>query len=285
VKIIESPREAMQGIKTFIPTTKKIDYINSTLKVGFDLVETGSFVSPSYIPQMADSLEVLKKLDLSSTSSRLMFLVVNKKGARIVSEYNEISCISYPFSISPTFSKLNLNATFEQTLVAVDSINDICLKTGKEFILYFSMAFGNPYGDYWSIDLLRQWVERFIPMGIKTFPLSNVSVPLDETMISTIFSKIIPQYPGTEFGLHLHTTFNGWHDKVNAAYLAGCRRFDTVMTGIGGCPSSGEEMLGNLDTIKMNEYLMEKKIATSINGQVLMDTYGHVSKLFSEYLN
>lgn len=285
MKIIESPREAMQGIKIFIPTTKKIDYINSTLKVGFDSVETGSFVSRSYIPQMADSLEVIKKLDLSSTSSRLMFLVVNKKGAEIVSEYDEISCISYPFSVSPTFSKLNLNSSFEQTLGVVDSIYEICLKTGKEFILYFSMAFGNPYGDYWSIDHLRRWLERFITMGIKTFPFSNVSVPIDENMISTVFSTIIPQYPDIEIGLHLHTTNTGWHDKVNAAYLAGCRRFDTVMTGIGGCPTSREEMLGNLDTINMIDFLKEKEIATSIDGQVLIDTYGHVSKLFSEYLN
>ena len=285
MKIIESPIEALQGISNFIPTQKKIEYINSLLRVGFDLVETGSLVSRSYVPQMADSLEVLKKLDLSSTSSRLMFLVVNKKGAEIVSGYDEISCISYPFSISPIFSKLNLNTTFEKTLGDVDSICEICSRTGKEFILYFSMAFGNPYGDHWSIDLLRQWLERFIPMGIKIFPLSNVSVPIDEKMISAIYSTIIPLYPDIEFGLHLHTTHTGWYDKVNAAYLAGCRRFDTVMTGIGGCPTSGDEMLGNLDTINMINFLHEMEIKSSIDGKVLLKTYGSVSKLFSEYLN
>jgi hydroxymethylglutaryl-CoA lyase len=283
IRIIESPREAMQGIKTIIPAEKKIAFINDILKVGFDLVETGSIVSPKRIPQMADSLEVLEKLDISTARSKLMFLVVNKKGAEIISGNEKISALSYPFSVSPAFAKLNLNATMEQTLEVVDSIWELCLKRNKEFILYLSMAFGNPYGDPWSLDLLCQWLERFSDMGIKTIPLSNVVVPIDEQMISKVFSTVIPGFPSLETGLHLHTTFEGWYGKVNAAYLAGCRRFDTVMNGLGGCPESGEDLLGNLDTVNFYEFLKEKGIETSVESEALTEASRHAAKLFSEY--
>jgi len=260
MKIIESPREAMQGLELIIPTEKKISYIQNLLDSGFDILEAGSIVSPRLIPQMADSLSVLEKLDVSKTSTRIMMLVVNKKGAEILESYDKVTYLSYPFSVSQHFQQLNLNATHDQSLSTIDFIQNTCAKTGKESVIYFSMAFGNDFGDKWSPDLLCEWAETMYNMGVRTIPLSNVSIEIDAEKISQVFSLLIPEFPGIEFGLHLHTAGKNWKQKVEAAYAAGCRRFDTVLGGLGGCPLSGSELMGNLNTLNLIAWMDEKEI-------------------------
>ena len=270
IKIIESPREAMQGIVPFIPTEIKVQYINAMLKVGFDTVEVGSFVSPKAIPQMIDTREVLKQIGTTGTRSKRMVLVVNKKGAVIASQIDCIDCISYPFSISPSFSRFNLNSSLEKQIESVHEISALCGKTKKEFIVYISMAFGNPYGDEWNLDILSEWIAELQNSGIRTIPLSNVSVEIEKTLINKVFSVLIPRFPGIEFGLHLHTTNIGWYDKVDAAFSNGCQRFDTVMQGMGGCPMTGTEMLGNLATENLYDYLSNKnEIPEGLNRDAL----------------
>jgi len=258
IKIIESPREAMQGIVPFIPSDVKAVYINALLGVGFDTVEVGSFVSPKVIPQMSDTMEVLKQTGQTKTRSKRMVLVVNQKGADVASTFDGIDTISYPFSISPRFSELNLNSTPEKQLGIVNDISNLCLNSNKAFVVYISMAFGNPYGDEWSLEILSKWIRMLSKIGIRTIPFSNVSLELDKTLIAEVFSSLIPQYPEIEFGLHLHTSNDHWHEKVKAAYDNGCRRFDAVMQGMGGCPMTGKELLGNLATENIIEFLKSK---------------------------
>ena len=253
IRIIESPREGMQGFPRIIPTGDKVRYINKLLRVGFDTVEIGSIVSPKWVPQMADSLDVLKRLDLDGITSHRMFLVVHRKGAELIAGIDEISHISFPFSFSPSFLRLNVNATVDQSLETAEAVVNLCAKSGKNAVIYISMAFGNPYGDPWDMELLIRWVDTLYRSGIRTIPLSNVSIPVDASMVSGVFSTLIPMFPDVEFGLHLHTTGANWHETVNAAFSAGCRRFDGVINGHGGCPMAGKEMLGNLKT----EYLLE----------------------------
>lgn len=262
IKIIESPREGMQGFSRIIPTGEKVRYINHLLRVGFDTVEIGSIVSPRIIPQMADSLEMLKKLDLHGVTTNRMFLAINARGAEMLAEMDEITHISYPFSFSPSFLKLNVNSTVEKSLLTTEIVTSLCRNSGKQAVIYISMAFGNPYGDPWSIELLTEWVSKLHQAGARIIPLSNVSMEIDETLIAEVYSTLIAMFPDTEFGLHLHTANQGWYDKVNAAYQYGCRRFDGVIKGLGGCPMAGKELLGNLNTLNLIQF-EEKKILTS----------------------
>ncbi|MEI6899741.1 MAG: hydroxymethylglutaryl-CoA lyase [Bacteroidota bacterium] len=255
IKIIESPREAMQGMVQFIPTDLKVRYIDALLKVGFDTVEVGSFVSPKAIPQMSDSEEVIKRIQPTATKSDKMVLVVNIRGAQNAAGLGSIQTISYPFSLSPTFSDLNLNSTPEKQFETVCEIDSICKNAGKSFVLYISMAFGNPYGDEWNLELLTSWVARFQVLGITRIALSNVSIEIGKKLIEEVYFSLIPAFPGMEIGLHLHTSNEGWYEKVEAAYNAGCRRFDAVMNGFGGCPMTGKELLGNLSTENLVQFL------------------------------
>jgi len=255
VKIIESPREGMQGLEWFIPIEHKVEYINALLKAGFDTVEVGSSVSPRAIPQMRDSIEVLDMLDLSSIRSKLMMLVVNKKGSELVAEREEINCLSYPFSFSPEFLRRNLNTSYHEALLMVDFLQNLCSRRNKTLILYISMAFGNPYGEEWSYEKLLEAVEKVQTMGARTIPLSNVSVPVSKETISEVFSMLIHDFPCVEFGLHLHITGENWFDIVDAAYQQGCRRFDSVIGGLGGCPMADKTLLGNLKTENLIEFL------------------------------
>jgi hydroxymethylglutaryl-CoA lyase len=259
MKIIELPREAFQSYKEIIPTQTKVDYINSLLKVGFELVEVGSIVSPKLVPQVSDTMEVIRKLDLSENRSGLMVLLVNKKGALQISEVDEINHVSYPFTISETFAKLNLNTTVQGCLQTVDDILNISLKSKKTFVVYISMAFGNNYGEVWSRDILCKWIEVLKKMGIRIILLSNVSLEIDAKLIEDVFSKVFSLFPDMEFGLHLHTGDPGWYEKINAAYRSGCRRFDGVIKGMGGCPMTGDELLGNLTTENLIQFLDSKK--------------------------
>ena len=280
MKIIESPREGMQGFSRIIPTKEKARYINGLLRVGFDVVETGSLVSPKFIPQMADSMEVLKKLDLAGVSTGVMFLAAGSKGAVILADVDEISHLSYPFSISPTFLRHNLNTTVEESLQTAGKIVNLCAQRGKQAVIYISMAFGNPYGDPWNISLLVQWVGELYKMGVRTMPLSNVSIPIGSKLINDVYSTLVPLFPDVEFGLHLHTSGDGWHDRVNAAYMAGCRRFDGVLTGLGGCPMAGGAMLGNLKTEYLVEFAEDKNITLTADKGAMIDMVGKAAKVF-----
>lgn len=282
MKIIESPREGMQSLHFTIPTDKKVRYIQQLLTVGFDTVEVGSIVSQKLIPQMADSLELLKQVDFSATRSNRMMLVVNKKGAEMISGVKEITHISYPHSISPTFLKKNLNSTTQQSIETVAEIANICERSGKQMVIYISMAFGNPYGDPWSMDLLLECIRVLEKSGARIIPLSNVAIEIGPAIINKVYSQLLPMFPGIEFGLHLHTTNQNWQENVGAAYQCGCRRFDSVISGYGGCPMSGEEMLGNLKTENIVAFALERGLAGNLDQDALQKAYQLVSVTFME---
>ncbi len=265
IKIIECPRDAMQGITKFIPTEQKIEYLNSLLKVGFDTLDFGSFVSPRAIPQLKDTAEVLQGLDLSNTRTKLLAIVANTIGGQMASQHPEITYLGFPFSISPTFLKKNINSTIAKSIVTVNKLLNICEKSHKILVVYISMAFGNPYGDKWTAEIVEEWVDILYKLGVKIIALSDTTGDSVPENIYSIFADIIPKYRKVEFGFHLHTTESTWYDKVDAAFKAGCRRFDTVLNGIGGCPMSGKEMIGNLRTTNLLSYLNEHKCNYNIN--------------------
>jgi hydroxymethylglutaryl-CoA lyase len=282
IKIIESPREGMQGFSRIIPAGEKVRYINQLLKVGFDTVEIGSIVSSRVIPQMADSLEVLKQLDLTGITTNRMFLAVTAAGAEKLAPLDELTHISYPFSFSPSFLKLNVNSTVEQSMETVDKVVSLCHSNNKQAVIYISMAFGNPYGDKWNTDLLVEWVDKLYQAGATIIPLSNVSMEIEASLIHEIYSILIPRFPGVEFGLHLHTANQGWLEKVKAAYHAGCRRFDGVINGYGGCPMAGKELLGNLRTENLVEFAAMNKIPLNIQRDALEEALRLAGGLFYE---
>lgn len=282
MKIIESPREGMQGFHRLISTGDKVRYIRSVLKVGFYTIETGSIVSAKVIPQMADSLEVLELLGNDGTARHLMMLAVNLRGAEVISGLPAVTHLSYPFSFCPTFLKLNVNSTVETSMETVERITELCDKTGKSEVIYISMAFGNPYGDPWSLAMLTDWVGKLVEAGVKTIPLSNVSTEVDRDQITEVYTTLFRYYPDVEFGLHLHTANNGWFEKVEAAWDAGCRRFDGVINGWGGCPMAGKAMLGNLKTENLIAFAEKKGIALSIDREALWDVYAMAREVFGE---
>jgi len=282
MKIIESPREAMQGFSRIIPTKNKVDYINLLLRSGFNTVEVGSIVSPKLIPQMADSLDVLRQLDLSTNASHIMFLAVHDRGVEKLADLDAITHISFPFSFSPTFLKLNVNSTVERSLETVELVTGLCSKKGKQAVIYISMAFGNPYDDPWDIDLLTGWVARLRDAGARTIMLSNVSVEIDAALIDRVYRALTPAFPDMEIGLHLHTANVGWQEKVEAAWRAGCRRFDGVMAGWGGCPMAGKEMLGNLRTENLVEFARQKGIITGIDPELFGEASSKAAKVFGK---
>ena len=280
VKIIECPRDAMQGIKEFIPTESKVNYIQSLLSVGFDTIDFGSFVSPKAIPQMADTSEVLARLDLSKTTSKLLAIVANTRGAEEASTHKEIDYLGYPFSISENFQMRNTHKTIAQSVVTLNEILDIANASNKEVVVYISMGFGNPYGDPWNVDIVGKWTERLAAMGIKILSLSDTVGSSDPETIDYLFSHLIPKYPDIEFGAHLHTTPNSWFEKVDAAYKAGCRRFDGAIKGFGGCPMAKDELTGNMPTEKLVSYLNSKSYGF-LNTVNFERAYKEAAKLFS----
>jgi len=237
VKIIECPRDAMQGIKThFISTEKKALYINSLLKVGFDTIDFGSFVSPKAIPQMRDTAAVLSKLDVSRTTSKLLAIIANERGANDASQFEEIDYLGYPFSISENFQMRNTHKTIKESIETLENILNIADASKKEVVVYLSMGFGNPYGDPWNVEIVGNWIEKLSKMGVKTLSLSDTIGSSSPAIIEHLFSNLISAYPAIEFGAHLHTTPDKWHEKVAAAFKAGCVRFDGAIKGYGGCP-------------------------------------------------
>jgi hydroxymethylglutaryl-CoA lyase len=281
VKIIECPRDAMQGIKShFIPSEVKARYINSLLKVGFDTIDFGSFVSPKAIPQMRDTAEVLSQLDLSETSSKLLAIVANTRGAQEASVFEEIDYLGYPFSISENFQMRNTSKTIEQSIVTLNEILNIADKTNKEVVAYLSMGFGNPYGDPWNVDIVAKWTEKLAKMGVKILSLSDTIGIADGKTISYLFSNLIPQYPTIEFGAHLHTTPTTWYEKVDAAYKAGCNRFDGAIKGYGGCPMAKDELTGNMPTEKLLSYFTEHKVDTNLKPMSFESAYNGALEVF-----
>ena len=271
MKLIECPRDAMQGIHDFIETEKKAAYINSILKCGFDTVDFGSFVSPKAIPQMRDTAQLLDQLDLSATKSKLLAIIANTRGAQDAVEFEEITYLGFPFSISETFQQRNANSSIAESLTRVEEIQDLCLRNKKELVVYVSMAFGNPYGDDWSGDVAISWTKRLAKMGIKIIALSDTIGVSNPENITSLFSKLIPEFPGVEIGAHLHTTPDTWEEKVHAAYTSGCRRFDSAIKGYGGCPMATDKLTGNMPTENVLSYLNKNKITSGIDEQAFAE--------------
>ncbi|AXT20628.1 hydroxymethylglutaryl-CoA lyase [Flavobacteriaceae bacterium AU392] len=283
IKIIECPRDAMQGIKDFIPTEKKVQYIQSLLRVGFDTLDFGSFVSPKAIPQMVDTAEVLAQLDLSKTRSKLLAIIANTRGATDAAKHSEIKYLGYPFSISENFQMRNTHKTIAQSVVTLQEILNIADQNNKEVVAYLSMGFGNPYGDPWNVDIVGEWTERLSKMGVKILSLSDTIGTSNPENINYLFSNLIPQYSDIEFGAHLHTTPTSWFEKVDAAYKAGCKRFDGAIQGFGGCPMAADELTGNMPTEKLLSYFTSKKTETNLNALSFESAYNEATKVFTQY--
>jgi len=283
IKIIECPRDAMQGIKAFIPTERKAAYIQSLLRVGFDTIDFGSFVSAKAIPQMQDTAEVLEQLDLSKTNSKLLAIIANVQGAVQASQHTAIKFLGFPFSISENFQMRNTHKTIAESLVTLDEILNLADKTNKETVAYLSMGFGNPYGDPWNVEIVAQWTEKLAGMGVKILSLSDTVGSSTSEVIDYLFSNLISQYPQIEFGAHLHTTPDKWLEKIDAAYKAGCRRFDGAIQGFGGCPMATDNLTGNMPTEKLLSYFTVQKENTNCSPMSFESAYNEASKIFGEF--
>jgi hydroxymethylglutaryl-CoA lyase len=283
IKIIECPRDAMQGIKAFIPTERKVSYIQSLLRVGFDTIDFGSFVSAKAIPQMQDTAAVLAQLDLSQTKSKLLAIIANTQGAIAASSHAEIQYLGFPFSISENFQMRNTHKTIAESLVTLQEILEVAYKNNKEVVAYLSMAFGNPYGDPWNTEIVGEWTQQLSDMGVKILSLSDTVGSSTPEVIVYLFSNLIPQYPQIEFGAHLHTTPDKWFEKINAAYHAGCRRFDGAIQGFGGCPMATDYLTGNMPTEKLLSYFTSKKEEANLRPMSFESAYNEASKLFGEF--
>lgn len=283
VKIIECPRDAMQGVRDWIPTKEKAQFIQSLLNCGFDTIDFGSFVSPKAIPQMKDTSELLSLLDLSSTESQLLAIVANIRGAKDAIMYDQIDYLGYPFSISENFQMRNTHKTIAQSIETLKEILNLADSKNKKVVAYLSMGFGNPYGDPWSIDIVGEWTEKLSNMGVKILSLSDTVGSSTPEIITYLFSELITKYPSIEFGAHLHTTTTKWKEKVSAAYLAGCRRFDGAIQGFGGCPMAKDDLTGNMPTEKILSYFAAEKVNTNVNSISFETAYKEASKIFDKY--
>ena len=283
VKIIECPRDAMQGVRDWIPTKEKAQFIQSLLDCGFDTIDFGSFVSPKAIPQMKDTSELLSLLDLSSTESQLLAIVANIRGAKDAAMYDQIDYLGYPFSISENFQMRNTHKTIAQSIETLKEILNLADSKNKKVVAYLSMGFGNPYGDPWNINIVGEWTEKLSNMGVKTLSLSDTVGSSTPEIITYLFSELITKYPSIEFGAHLHTTTTKWKEKVSAAYLAGCRRFDGAIQGFGGCPMAKDDLTGNMPTEKILSYFAAEKVNTNVNSISFETAYNEASKIFNKY--
>jgi len=282
MKFIECPRDAMQGIKNFIPTSHKISYINKLLNVGFDTIDIGSFVSKKVIPQMADTSDVIRGINLDVNSPKLLTIVANERGAEMASDFDEITYLGFPFSISETFQQKNINSSITESLLRLENIQNICVNRNKKLVTYFSMAFGNPYGDEWSVYIVAHWAQKLLnDFGIKILSLSDTIGTSEPQLIYWLFDKLIREFPEVEFGAHLHTHQHNWKEKIDAAVKANCKRFDGAILGYGGCPMAKDDLVGNMPSEKMLEYLIEQKKVSNINVKALKDAVAKASLIFS----
>jgi hydroxymethylglutaryl-CoA lyase len=283
MKLIECPRDAMQGIKELIPTDIKAKYINSLLNIGFDTIDFGSFVSPKAIPQMHDTAEVLRQLDLSTTTSKLLAIIANTRGAQDACSFDEIRYLGFPFSISETFQQRNANSSIAESLIRVEEIQNLCVKNNKELVVYISMAFGNPYNDVWNSDIVINWTKKLGDLGVKIIALSDTVGVSNPENISYLFSNIIPEFKTIEIGAHLHSTKEKAQEKIDAAYKSGCKRFDTAIHGFGGCPMAKDDLTGNLATEDLEEYFKFNNIPLNLNTDLLNKAYLESWDVFNRY--
>lgn len=284
IKVIECPRDAMQGMHDFVPTKLKSEYINSLLKVGFDTIDFGSFVSPKAIPQLRDTAEVLSQLHIEESNSKLLAIVANERGAKDAINFEEIDYLGFPFSVSETFQQRNTNSSIEQSLSRVEKIQHLATSNKKELVVYLSMAFGNPYGDPWNQDIVAKWAETlYSQLEIKIMALSDTIGVSDEENISALFSTLIPEFTDIEFGAHLHTTPDTWKEKIEASVASGCRRFDGAIKGFGGCPMATDELTGNMPTEKMISYFAENNWNSSVNQGFFLDSLKKSNEIFESY--
>lgn len=280
VKLIECPRDAMQGWKTFIPTEKKIEYINALLQVGFDTLDFGSFVSPKAIPQMTDTAEVLKGLDTSNSKTKLLAIVANLRGAANAAPFDEIDYLGFPFSVSETFQQRNTNSSISESLKRVEEIQDLCLGKGKQLVIYISMGFGNPYGDPYDEDIVFEWVNKLTAMGIGIISLADTVGVATPEQVYDMTSYLVESLPGTEIGVHLHSTPHNWKDKLDAAVKAGCLRFDGALKGIGGCPMANDDLVGNMNSEWMIPYFREQHLLTHLDEEALDNSLRIAGEIF-----
>ncbi len=278
--ITETARDAMQGIKPFIPTQKKVDYVNALLRAGFSTVDAGSFVSPKAIPQMADTMEVLRQIDLPEQPPELMVLVVNKRGVEQASKCKRVKCLSYPFSISPTFLKRNLNTDESDSLNTIAQIVEASKERQFDLVIYLSMALGNPYGDDWSIEMVIAAAASLHALGIRRMPLSDILGDASPERVYEVYMKLIPAFPDVDFGLHLHTRPSESFAKLEAAWEAGVRSYETVLNGLGGCPTAADELVGNLSTQDLIRFFEKKGISHPIRTEALQEAVWLAGGLF-----
>ena len=281
MKLIECPRDAIQGFSSFIPTNKKIEYFNELLKVGFNTLDVGSFVSKKKVPQLADTSDVIKSLDIGNSNTKLLVIIGNERGAREAVDYDEITYLGFPFSISETFQKRNINSSIKESLIRLEKIQNLCLKKNKKLVTYFSMAFGNPYGDEWSIYIVAHWVEKLLnDFGIDILSLSDTIGSSTPNVITWLFTKLIKEFPNIEFGAHLHSSPDDYFNKLQSAYDAGCKRFDGSILGIGGCPMAKDDLVGNMATEKMIDFLNSKSEKLQLNKDSLLKSLVIAKSIF-----
>jgi hydroxymethylglutaryl-CoA lyase len=280
IQLVECPRDAMQGWKNFIPTELKAEYINSLLEVGFHTIDFGSFVSPKAIPQMADTTEVLKRLGYASSGSALLSIVANLRGAEQAMSYDAISYLGFPFSLSPTFQLRNTNSTMEESVKRVEEIQNLCVIHNKKLVVYLSMGFGNPYGDAYTQDVLLLWADEMVKRGITILSLADTVGLATPNQISFALNTLIPKYPDTTIGVHLHSTPYNWKEKLEAAVDAGCKRIDGALKGIGGCPMAQDDLVGNMNSEWIIDYLEENGLITNINKAALEKCLDLASRIF-----
>ena len=280
IKLIECPRDAMQGWKTFIPTEKKIEYINSLLQVGFDTIDFGSFVSAKAIPQMADTKYVISKIQISKSKSKLLAIIANERGAEDAVVFDEITYLGFPFSVSETFQQRNTNSSISESLKRVDAIQELCIKNKKQLVVYLSMGFGNPYGDAWSEEIVFEWAQKLVDLDIEILSLADTVGLATDQQVERITKHLIQHLPQTEIGVHLHSTSFNWKEKIAAAYNAGCKRFDGALKGIGGCPMANDELVGNMDTEKMIAFF-EQETTLHLNKEALQKSLQLAGEIFN----
>ncbi|MEO8405969.1 MAG: hydroxymethylglutaryl-CoA lyase [Chitinophagaceae bacterium] len=280
VKLIECPRDAMQGWKPFIPTQQKIEYINSLLQVGYDTIDFGSFVSPKAIPQMADTVDVLKGLKMGETNTKLLAIVANTRGAEEASVFEEITYLGFPFSVSETFQQRNTNSSIAGSLERVEEIQNLCIKTSKQLVIYISMGFGNPYDDPYSEEIVFEWVNKMVEMDISIVSLADTVGVATSGQVYDMTRYLVESLPGTEIGVHLHSTPDNWEEKLDAAVRAGCKRFDGALKGIGGCPMADDELVGNMNTELMIDYFNQQGILPPLNTTALQHSLQLADRIF-----
>ncbi|MBL0232784.1 MAG: hydroxymethylglutaryl-CoA lyase [Chitinophagaceae bacterium] len=280
VKLIECPRDAMQGWKTFIPTATKLEYIQQLLKVGFDTLDYGSFVSPKAIPQMADTTELTPQIK-NQGPTKLLAIIANERGAEEAVQFPDIQYLGFPFSVSETFQLRNTNASIEQSLDRVATIQELCIKNQKELVVYISMGFGNPYGDPYDEDIVFEWVNKLVAMNIGIISLADTVGLADPEEVFSITRYLVESLPGTEIGVHLHSTAENWREKLDAAFKAGCRRFDGALKGIGGCPMAKDELVGNMNMEWMIDYFRDQHVLPVLNEEALKKSLELADRIFN----